>query len=147
MHIRPARIADGLRAIELYKELVGKKTPVADGPLGAKRWAAIVTHSGTTVFVAETPEDGVVGALTLHVLPNVSFAGRSYALIENVIVTKKQRGKGIGRALMETALTEAWKSDCHQVMLLTGREMEAEGFYTQMGFEAEAKAGMIVRRP
>ena len=147
MRIRPARIGDGLRAIELYKELVGKNTAVADGPLGAKRWAAVVTHSGTTVFVAEMPEAGVVGALTLHVLPNVSFGGQSYALVENVIVAKDHRGKGIGRALMETAVKEAWKSDCHQIMLLTGREMQAEGFYTHLGFEAEAKAGLILRRP
>ncbi|MEM9242191.1 MAG: GNAT family N-acetyltransferase [Pseudomonadota bacterium] len=147
MRIRPARIGDGLRAIELYKELVGEDVSVADGPLGAKRWAAVVTHSGTTVFVAETPEDGVIGALTLHVLPNVSFKGQSYALVENVIVTAEKRGKGVGRALIEIAVKEAWKSDCHQIMLLTGREMNAEGFYTHMGFEAEAKAGMILRRP
>ncbi|MEM9044677.1 MAG: GNAT family N-acetyltransferase [Pseudomonadota bacterium] len=147
MRIRPARIGDGLRAIELYKELVGDSISVADGPLGAKRWAAVVTHSGTTVFVAEAPDTGIIGALTLHVLPNVSFSGQSYALVENVIVTKEKRGQGIGRALMETAVKVAWKSDCHQIMLLTGREMNAESFYSHMGFEAEAKAGMILRRP
>lgn len=147
MRIRPARIGDGPAAIKLYRELVGDGVTVADGPLGAKRWAAVVTHSGTTVLAAEDPKEGVVGVLTVHVLPNVSFGGQSYALIENVVVAKSHRGKGIGRNLMELATKEAWKSDCHQIMLLAGREMEAEGFYTHLGFESEAKAGMVLKRP
>ncbi|MEM7239640.1 MAG: GNAT family N-acetyltransferase [Pseudomonadota bacterium] len=146
MRIRPARIGDGPAAIKLYRELVGPDIQVADGPLGAKRWAALVTHSGTSVLAADDVKDGLLGVLTLHVLPNVSFGGQSYALIENVVVSSAHRGKGIGRALMETAIRDAWKSDCHQIMLLTGRELEAEGFYSHFGFEEEPKAGMVLRR-
>ncbi|MEM8842708.1 MAG: GNAT family N-acetyltransferase [Pseudomonadota bacterium] len=147
MRIRPARIGDGPAAIKLYKELVGDDVAVADGPLGAKRWAAVVTHAGTSVFVAEDPAEGVIGVLTLHVLPNVSFGGQSYGLVENVVVTGAHRRKGLGRALMEAAIKEAWKSDCHQIMLLTGRDLDAEGFYARMGFEDAPKAGMILKRP
>lgn len=147
MRIRPARIGDGPAAINLYRELVGDTVSIADGPLGAKRWAAVVTHSGTTVLVAEDPKEGVIGVLTLHVLPNVTFGGQSYGLIENVVVTATHRKKGIGRALMETAVKEAWKSDCHQVMLFTTRELGAEGFYAKMGFEDQPKAGLIKKRP
>ncbi|MBY8975389.1 GNAT family N-acetyltransferase [Rhodobacteraceae bacterium NNCM2] len=147
MRIRPARIGDGPAAINLYRELVGDDVAVADGPLGAKRWAAVVTHSGTTVFVAEDMKDGVIGVLTLHILPNVSFGGQSYGLIENLIVTKAHRGKGVGRSLTEAASKEAWKSDCHQIMLLTGRDQGADEFYAKLGFDPQPKAGMILKRP
>ncbi|MEM0945273.1 MAG: GNAT family N-acetyltransferase [Pseudomonadota bacterium] len=143
MRVRPARIGDGPAAIKLYAELVGPDVPVADGPLGAKRWAAIVTHSGTTVFVAEAPAGGVIGAVTLHVLPNISFGGQSYGVIENVIVTESARGQGVGRLLMDEAMKQAWKSDCHHVMLLTGHEMEATGFYEKLGFAGDERVGMI----
>ncbi|MEM6933965.1 MAG: GNAT family N-acetyltransferase [Pseudomonadota bacterium] len=146
MRIRPARIGDGPSAIKLYRELVGDTVQVADGPLGAKRWAAVVTHSGTSVFVADDPAKGVHGMVTLHVLPNVSFAGQSYALIENVVIGKEHRGKGVGRALMDEAIRTAWRSDCHHIMLLTGHDMDARGFYEKLGFEADSRDGMILRQ-
>ncbi|MEM7508971.1 MAG: GNAT family N-acetyltransferase [Pseudomonadota bacterium] len=146
MNIRPARIGDGLAAIGLMQELVGPEVKVADGPLGAKRWAAVVTHSGTTVFVADLPGTGVVGMATLHVLPNISFAGQSYALVENVVVTTAHRGKGTGRMLMEAAIREAWRADCHHIMLLTGHDMKARGFYEKLGFSADSRDGMILHK-
>ena len=144
MPVRPARIGDGPAAVKLLKELVGPDVKVAEGPLGAKRWAAVVTHGGTTVFVEERPKEGILGMATLHVLPNVSFGGQSYALIENVVVTREHRKKGIGRALMEVAINEAWRADCHHIMLLTGHNMEAAAFYEKLGFTAEERTGMIL---
>lgn len=115
--------------------------------MGAKRWAAVVTHGGTSVFVAEHPEDGVIGMVTLHVLPNVSFGGQSYALIENVVVDQAHRMRGIGTELMETAIKEAWRSDCHHVMLLSGKELDARTFYERLGFSADKREGMVLFHP
>lgn len=146
MNIRQARIGDGPAACKLLQQLVGPNVKIADGPLGAKRWAAVVTHPGTSVFVAEQAKDGVIGTATLHILPNVSFGGQSYALIENVVVAEGHRRKGIGRSLMKAATTEAWRMDCHHIMLLTGKELEARGFYETLGFSADRRDGMILHK-
>ncbi len=131
---------DAPAAIALYKELVGD-VPVAD----VTRFAALVSHPGTTVLGAE--RDGEIKAIvTVHILPNMTFGGRPYALIENVVSTGDLRGAGLGRAVMEAAVAHAWAAECYKIMLLTGRKLGARGFYEKLGFTADEKWGMTLRR-
>lgn len=143
MIIRPAATKDFDALHRLYKELVGS-IDVPDGVEGRAALAAILDHSGTQIFVADN--DGPVAAVTLHILPNLTFGGRPYALIENVVTLKSYQGKGIGARIMKHALDAAWEAGCYKVMLLTGTALGARGFYEKLGFEAESKHGMIIRR-
>lgn len=140
MTCRALRASDATAACALYKELVGD-IAVAD----AQRFAEVVAHPGTTVFGAE--ENGAVVAIaTVHVLPNMTFGGRPYALIENVVTASSMQGRGHGRAVMETAVAHAWQQGCYKIMLLTGRTARARGFYEALGFTADEKWGMTLRR-
>ena len=147
MEFREARVEDFESAVALYKDY-GNPIPVAHGVDGLARWTAIVTHPGTTVHVAAL--DGrLVAAATLHILPNMTYGGRPYAFIENVITARDQRGKGIGHQVMEKAIETAWAADVYKIMLLTGQD-RADGavrrFYEKLGFSAEEKHGMTLRR-
>jgi hypothetical protein len=41
---------------------------------------------------------------------------------------------------------QAWKHDAYKILLLTGKEMGARGFYLKLGFDDDEKHGMILRR-
>lgn len=72
--------------------------------------------------------------------------GRPYALIENVVTHAAHRGTGQGRRVMTAVIDAAWNADCYKIMLMTGRSAEARGFYEKLGFGADEKWGMTIRR-
>ena len=48
--------------------------------------------------------DCIVGTCTLNLCPNLSWSGRPYAIIENVIVAPQYRNQGIGKELLRYAI-------------------------------------------
>ncbi|MEX0310682.1 MAG: GNAT family N-acetyltransferase [Tateyamaria sp.] len=140
MTTRVLRSEDTQAALALYRHLVG------DQPLGAEdAFVRIVQHPGTSVW-GKFAEQTLVAMATLHVLPNVTQGGRPYALIENVVTHAGHRGTGMGRRVMDAAISAAWDADCYKIMLLTGRTAKARGFYEKLGFAADEKWGMTIRR-
>jgi len=128
----------------LYEDLVGPGG-VISGPEGRQQFEQILRHPGTSVVCGES--DGrLVSAATLHILPNMTVQGRPYALIENVVTLRAMQGRGLGRAVMDYARDLAWAADCCKIMLLTGRELGARAFYEKLGYTAEDKWGMTLRR-
>lgn len=144
MIIRALTVADFDDAHALYKGLVGDIC-VPEGKAGHAQFSRILEHPGTHVIGAEV-QGRILSMLTLHILPNMTFAARPYALIENVVTTETEQGKGYGRAVMRAAIDLAWTSDAYKIMLLTGQSFAAKGFYEKMGFNASDKHGMILRR-
>ncbi|APX10438.1 GNAT family N-acetyltransferase [Tateyamaria omphalii] len=140
MTTRPLTVRDAERALVLYQHLVG------DGPVAsADAFARVVDHPGTSVIGAFA-DDSLVAMATLHVLPNMTQGGRPYALVENVVTHRNHRGTGQGRRVMQAVIDAAWDAECYKIMLLTGQTAEARGFYETLGFGAEEKWGMTIRR-
>lgn len=144
VRLRLATLADFEHLHRLYKDLVGT-IAVPDGDVGRAQMAKILDHPGTTVFVADL-QGLPVSMATLHVLPNMTFGGRSYALVENVVTLRAHHGLGLGRQVMEHVAQAAWDAGAYKIMLLTGKDLGARGFYEKLGFTAEEKFGMTLRR-
>lgn len=145
MKTRPLTENDWPAATALYAQL-NTKTPMRADATAKAQFAKVLAHNGTTIFGAVS--DGQVKAMvTLHLLPNVTYGGRPYGLIENVVTDEEARGQGLAKAAMTAALEAAWQADAYKVMLLTGLGNEAVGFYEKLGFSGTEKAGMILRRP
>ncbi|WP_146345913.1 GNAT family N-acetyltransferase [Falsiphaeobacter marinintestinus] len=142
--LRPADLADFEALQRLYKDLVGT-IEVPDGDAGRARMAQVLDHPGTTVFVADLLGQPVSMA-TLHVLPNMTFGGRPYALVENVVTLRAHHGLGLGRRVMEHLAEAAWAAGAYKIMLLTGKDLGARGFYEKLGYTADEKFGMTLRR-
>jgi GNAT superfamily N-acetyltransferase len=67
-----------------------------------------------------------------------SWTGRPYAIIENVIVSRVQRNKGIGKALLNRAANLAESKNCYKVALMTGsKELSTLKFYESAGFKGD----------
>ena len=140
MTVRPLAAQDSAAALVLYRHLAGHGS-VADAAV----FETLVAHPGTTVFGAFAADD-LAAIATLHVLPNMTQGGRPYALVENVVSHSAHRGTGQGRKVVQAAIDAAWDANCYKIMLLTGQTAEARGFYEKLGFGADEKWGMTIRR-
>ena len=141
LHLRALRQNDAPAALSLYNELTfGPKSQDEDS------FQTVLSHPGTTSFGAIL-EGKLVAMLTLHILPNVTWSARPYAVIENVITRADHRRRGIGKQLMEHAVAAAWDANAYKVMLMTGKKRGAAGFYRAAGFSAEDKTAMVIRQP
>ncbi|WP_299546563.1 GNAT family N-acetyltransferase [uncultured Tateyamaria sp.] len=140
MSTRTLTAADTAQALTLYRHLVGDQL-LASGAA----FADLLDHPGTFVWGA-FEADHLLAMATLHILPNMTQGGRPYALVENVVTHPEYRGTGQGRRVMQAVIDAAWAADCYKIMLLTGRSAEARGFYEKLGFGADEKWGMTIRR-
>ncbi|WP_310621296.1 GNAT family N-acetyltransferase [Flexibacterium corallicola] len=142
--LRPLVPEDYQQAITLYNEFKGPPI-LLEGEAAKEHFAKIVEHSDTTIFGAQLGER-VVSMATLHVLPNMTWGGRPYCLIENVITLEAFQGRGIGSKTMEHLIKAAWEAGAYKIMLLTGKENTAYQFYGKFGFSQDQKRGMMLRR-
>jgi GNAT superfamily N-acetyltransferase len=102
-------------------------------------------YAGSAIFLG-LRDDVVVATCTLIVIPNLTRGGTPYALIENVVTDARHRKRGHGKAVLEAAMSSAWRHGCYKVMLLTGSKDPATlSFYEDAGFE-QTKTGFQARR-
>lgn len=68
-------------------------------------------------------------------------------MIENVVTDADHRRTGLGRAVLDAALDQAWKADCYKVLLATGSRRESTlRFYEGVGFQRDTKTYFEIRR-
>lgn len=140
MSIRPLMQQDADQAAALYRCLAPGQT-IAD----VAQFELLIGHPGTTIW-GRFDAGALLAMATLHILPNMTQGGRSYALIENVVTQEDHRGHGHGTEVMTAAMAAAWDADCYKIMLMTGKAAQARGFYERLGFNADEKWGMTIRR-
>jgi ribosomal protein S18 acetylase RimI-like enzyme len=104
----------------------------AAAPLDADDLDRIVSHQATTLFVARS--DGTIaGMLTLVIYPLPSGLR---ARIEDVVVDKDARGRGVGSALTMAALDLAQAQGARSIDLTSrASRVEANRLYQQLGFQ------------
>ncbi|QOY34922.1 GNAT family N-acetyltransferase [Anaerobacillus isosaccharinicus] len=81
-------------------------------------------------------EDKIVGVLQIVFTPYITYQGGWRATIEGVRTASFLRGKGIGKQLIQWAITRAKERNCHIVQLTTDKNRkDAIRFYEQLGFK------------
>jgi N-acetylglutamate synthase-like GNAT family acetyltransferase len=80
----------------------------------------------------------MVGTCTLNICANLSWSGRPYGIVENIVVTKSERDEGIAKSLLLFARRMAENKNCSKVSLMTEqRDPETVSFYKSVGFSDE----------
>lgn len=92
-----------------------------------------------TIYVA-CCGNKIVGMV--NVLYTISTAlGEKVAILEDMIIDEKYRGKNIGASLLEYSVNSSKKNGCKRITLLTDdTNLSAHKFYNKMGFK---KSNMI----
>ncbi|KON88795.1 GNAT family acetyltransferase [Sporosarcina globispora] len=131
---------------------------LADDELGAKReryeeslpdcyykaFKGIEAQAGNQIILAI---DGqmVIGCLQLTIIPGLARQGMKRAQIEGVRVDQRCRGKGVGEALFNEAISIAKSEECGLVQLTTDKQRDdAHRFYNKMGFIASHEGMKLI---
>lgn len=98
--------------------------------------AKLINSPNCLVLVAEDG-DKIIGLLTMWVRSTL-FHGAESALIDELIVDKSYRGRGIGKELVKGAFAEAKLRGCIEIEVSTEKNnQKAIEFYKKCGFTEE----------
>jgi GNAT superfamily N-acetyltransferase len=140
--VRPARVEDADALHDLYVELAEDRPDAL--PAGAdeigRLIAELASDTSRRLLVAEVESGAIVGTVDILINRNPTHGGRSWAVIENVVVSQALRRHGVGHDLMTQALQFAQAANCYKVQLHSGKQRaEAHAFYRSLGFDAIAE--------
>ena len=123
---------------------LGYATPAA---LVLEKLAALTDRSTDAVLLAVDPAAGVVGVVSIHVLPLFHAPGHM-ARLTALAVCQDQQGRGVGRALVEAAEAFAWQANCRRVEVTSGDHRPgAHAFYERLGYHIDERRFIKVGPP
>ena len=142
-HIRPAVEGDQEQFLELFEELDAfhrqARPDVFGPPIGARRDFGLLLGSGSTILVADLPDHGLVGLITLCakvIQASVVRDERMIVEISNLVVRTSARRRGIARLLLDAAREWSRTQGASQIELSVWAFNEgAQTFYEAAGFE------------
>jgi len=130
--------------LKLYNQLNNSNTVSFTIKEADKIWKKI-EKSNIKYFLAKE-KSKILGSCYICIIPNLTYNGKSIGFIENLIVNETNRGRGIGKKLMEMAIEYARENDCYKVVLQSGlNREEAHLFYNKMGFNGKTKIAYELR--
>jgi GNAT superfamily N-acetyltransferase len=98
--------------------------------------------SGNLEVLAAYIGGRTVGVLVVAFRPGITLGG-VFASIEELYVEPEERGRGVGRALVEAAAERCLTRGVSYVEVQT--DDEAEGFYLKLGYEPEPDVRVLSR--
>ena len=135
MRIRDATPEDAPAVVALIREQAAQDGE--SSPLGEDFTRGYLAGTGHAVLLAD--EDGEsIGLLSYSIRPDLFHAGGS-ALIEELLVLARYRGRGIGTALVRALLERLKALDCAEVSVSAMPDnLGAIRFYRRLGLTEEA---------
>ena len=133
--IREARESDLLTIRKLTLELIEAmgNTEGIDIKLIAENCRNLLNEVNSHILVAEI-EGVVAGFVNFTTRKTILHRGLS-GLIDELIVAKSYRGKGIGKQLLSSAIKKSRQLGCCEVEVSTEKtNIKAREFYRQCGF-------------
>jgi ribosomal protein S18 acetylase RimI-like enzyme len=130
--VRAASAADAHtfgRLLHAFNVEFGESTPPAD--VIAERAAPLIENGELTVLFAGEGPDGLA---VLRFRPSV-YTGALDAYLEELYVVPERRGRGLGRALLEAAMSRAREHGAAHIDLGTSEDdLAARALYESAGF-------------
>ena len=146
IEIRAACTTDLEQLLVLLPQLSSRATSpgaqVASTEEAKQIFAQMHADNRLKLLVAvETNTQRLLGSILLVVVPNLTYSGRPWAIIENVVVARSERRRGVGRQMIEEAVKLARAEGCYKVQLISGTKPEQLAFYKELGFQTEQSVG------
>jgi ribosomal protein S18 acetylase RimI-like enzyme len=146
--LRPVGVDDGDAVTRLIAEFGPQRSPVPDRMEAVLRTFAAHARSvaaGTAGSAVAVLEDVVVGVCTLE-WRRPFWDDRLVAWIPDLVVTEPVRGRGIGRALLASALELVAERGAAEAVLESGpNRASAHALYDALGFERTGRTHVLRR--
>jgi len=140
MQIREVKEADFVALTRLAEEL--GRPPLTESNRGSlKRVFEVLRSDPRAVFLVAEVDDGeLIGTIRIQVRERLNFSNPE-AWISDFIVAEKHRGLGVGRALLQHAISAAEERRCVRLLLESGHQrVHAHALYLSEGFADSGKA-------
>jgi GNAT superfamily N-acetyltransferase len=99
-------------------------------------------HNASYIFLCAEADNVLLGSLTGIICEELYGDCRPFLVVENMVVDRTYREKGIGRELFVELEKRAKSNGCTQTILVTEAERkDACGFYESIGFHPTANKG------
>ena len=135
MNIRPATSDELPDVLRLYAQPAFDDGAVLDDLSARRLFARFADYPDYTLYVAED-NGAIVGSFAMLVMINLGHMGSPSAIVEDVVVDPSLQGRGIGKELMQAAMTHAREKGCYKLVLSSNaRRVKAHAFYDSLGFE------------
>ena len=131
MKIRQLQSSDIKQVIDLWTSSFSR---TFDNPVNNN----YLNDSNSITFVM-SDNKAILGVASLHIIEKLT---RKLGLIEDVAVSKNNRGLGIGKKLVEKLIETGKKKKCDKIVL-SSSEKNSE-FYEKMGFQKK-EFSMVIR--
>ena len=129
--IRPVKIDELDELAELYRELAGKGTD----PGKMKKHFEWMQSNPDYIVLGAKGAGELIGSLMGIVCQDIVGECRPFMVIENVIVSRRYRRRGIGKRLMRKIEEIARERNCYYIMFVSKSQRgEAHRFYESLGY-------------
>jgi GNAT superfamily N-acetyltransferase len=89
-------------------------------------------------------KDKIIGTFELLIMDNIAHKGAPSGIVEDVVVDKDYRSKGIGKKMMEYAMEICRENGCYKLTLSSSILRErAHSFYEDLGFARHGYSFLI----
>lgn len=138
MIIRKMRVEDIPQLAMLYSQFWNENSCIEKMQKQFKKLQQKDTH----ILLSAVDENQLIGSIMGIVCEELYGDCRPFLVIENMIVDKNSRKKGIGKALISELEKLAKERDCTQIILVTERDrLDACSFYESVGFHPTINKG------
>jgi len=87
------------------------------------------------VYVAKSGKS-IVGTFALLIMDNLAHMGAPSGVVEDLVVHRDWRGKGVGKQMMQFAMNRCRERGCYKLALSSNLKREAaHRFYDDLGFQ------------
>lgn len=138
MIIRKMVIEDIPKLAMLYKQFWNENSNVEK----MQKQFEKLQHNDTHILLCAIDQSHLIGSVMGIICEELYGDCRPFLVLENMIVDKNCRKKGIGKALLLELENIARERNCTQIILVTETDrLDACGFYESMGFNPSANRG------
>ena len=136
--IRKAEVRDIPALVQLLATLFTQEADFTPAPeKHEKALRLLMKEPYNTIFVAEV-DGAVVGMISCFTFVSTAL-GEKATMVEDFVVAESQRGKGLGKALMDAVKTHLKETGQHRITLMTDAlNTRGHKFYEGEGFTRSA---------
>jgi GNAT superfamily N-acetyltransferase len=146
LKIREATIEELPEILSLYAQPDMDDGNILPQLQATELYRKMCSYPNYKIFVSLS-EGSVVGTFALLIVPNLTHGGKSLAVVEDVMVSPKTQGKGIGKFMMNFAMHTCEDLGCYKMALSSNLKREmAHNFYKSLGFDQMGASFLIQPR-